>query len=141
MARFDALGIDGLQLSLEEIGDIPEDVLLRVLSAEAEALKKAQTEKVRALGLKDTGQMEQSIKADTKLRGRGSGKYLLVYPRGVRRDGKTRNAEVGYVNEYGAPQRGIAPTQWMRQANEEAADEAVRAGKEVLFAWMKSKGC
>lgn len=168
MANFNTTGIEGLELSLEEVADLPEDVLLEMLEAEGEVIQRAQVKKIRELDLIESHQLEESIVVDRKLRGNGrySGsttRYILVYPKGVRKktDGSTQttrrhfkkkragktesvhdttNGEVGFINEFGAPRRGIGPAQWMRTANEEAADEAAQAAMRVYDAWLKRKG-
>lgn len=168
MANFNTTGIEGLELSLEEVADLPEEVLLEMLEAEGEVVRRAQVRKLQELALVDSRQLVKSIAVSKKLRsnGRYSGsttRYILVYPKGVRKkaDGSaqttrhrykkkqagrtasvhdTTNGEVGFINEFGAPRRGIGPTQWMRTANEEAADEAAQAAMRVYDAWLKRKG-
>ena len=145
MANFNVTGLGGLALSLEEVADLPEDVLLEMLSAEGEVIKTAQVQKIEALHLVDSGQMRDSITVDDRLRGKGgyaggTTRYINVYPKGIRKDRKSRNAEVAFLEEFGAPRRGIAPRNWMRTANEEAADRATQAAAEVYDCWLKGKG-
>lgn len=135
-------GFDELGLTLEEIADLPDDVLLEMLEAEGEVVRAAQEKRLRGLSFKDsTGQLEASIGITHKLkRDRAGIKGISVYPMGMRRGKKTRNAEVGFILEHGAPRRGIPPNQWMRVANEESATEAVAAAEEVYEAYLKGKG-
>ena len=48
------------------------------------------------------------------------------------------NSEVGFVQAYGAPRRGIHGTDWMNQANEKAAPEVEAAEFAVYDRWLKS---
>lgn len=143
MARMEIDGLDDLELSLKEIADLPESVLLGMLEAEGQVIRSAQERRLQGLGFgeESTGQLAGSIDQTHRLKRDSKGvPGITVYPKGVRRDGKTRNAEVGFILEYGAPMRGIAPRQWMRVANEEAAGEAASAAARVYDAWLKSKG-
>lgn len=168
MASFNTIGIEGLELSLEEVANLPEEVLLEMLTSEGEVIKRAQVRKLQELALVDSHQLVESISVDKRLRSNGrypgsTMRYILVYPKGVRkkadgsaqttryrykkkRAGKTAsvhdatNGEVGFINEFGAPRRGIGPTQWMRRANEGAHSEAVEAAMQVYDAWLRAKG-
>lgn len=142
MAEFTEYGLDQLRLSLEEIADIPEGVLLEMLSAQGEVVKQGQERRLAGMKWKDesTGQLARSIQVSGKLKRGAGAPALYVYPQGVRRDGKTRNAEVGFLQEYGAPRRGVEGRQWMRLANEESAEEAVRAAAEVYSRWLEGEG-
>lgn len=107
-----------------------------------------------------------SIKAFHKAGGAQNGwqRYVLVYPAGKHGTRKRRlvtkeykrskhgrtytyggdvkdvtNSEVGFIQEYGAPKKGIRAKQWMRLANEECAKAMVDAEFEVYDRWLKSK--
>lgn len=139
MASFSTMGIDDMSLSLEELADLPEDILLAMLEAEGEVVKQAQVSELAAFAR--THQLEQSIDMSHKLkRDRAGTPGISVYPGGVRRDGKTRNAEVGFIREHGAPRRGIVPAQWMRKANSKAETEAAQAAEKVYRNWLDSLG-
>lgn len=148
MATITTRGIEDLALSLKELAVLPDSMVGGMLEAEGEVLKAAQIRKVATAltksGERLTGQLGSSIVVNRKLRKKKDERYITVYPRGQRArtsKGKpVRNAEVGFVLEFGAPGRHIAPTQWMRAANEEAADKAVQAAEQVYDTWLKSKG-
>ena len=89
-------------------------------------------------GLVDRGQLRDSIKVSAKVRRTSSARSVEIYPQGKRTDG-TRNAEVGFIHEYGAPGRGIPAKQWMRKANERAEDAACTAAEEVYDDYLRSK--
>lgn len=157
MARFNAEGIEGLELSLKEYAEIPDDVVEEMLDVAADVTVKAQRRSIRALGLVDTGSLADSIKAHKKV-GTIDGtrkRYILVYPTGKRtgsqspsklfkraRGGKAQPVqqnEVGFVHEFGAPRRGIPAKRWMQKANELCAPDVERAEFEVYDRWAQSK--
>ncbi len=165
MAKFNAEGVEGLELSLKEFSEIPDAVVEEILSAGADVVVKAQREKIRELGLVDTGKLEQSIKSFSKVGRRGGfrSRYFLVYPYGKHgtwnrravtkkykrsKHGRTytvggdtkavTNNDVGFVLEFGAPKRNIKAYQWMRKANESSAAAMVAAQFRVYDEWLKS---
>ena len=145
MARFDAKGIEGLELSLQELAEIPDEVVEEMLDAAAEVTVRAHKNEIRALGLVDTGMLAGSIKPVKKAGGRSNDfkRHVLVYPAGKRGTRKRKkdvtNSEVGFVHEFGAPKRGIPARQWMRKANEKCAPEVEAAEFAVYDRWLKSK--
>lgn len=166
MAKFNAKGIDGLMLSMQEFAQIPDDVVDDMLDAGGRVTVAAQKQKLQDLGLVKTGKLRDSITAFPKAGGSKNGwkRYVLVYPKGVRgkrrrrkktkvyknsRHGRTytvggdvkpvTNSEVGFIWEFGAPKRGIKASEWMRLANEGCADAVVSAEMAVYDRWLKSK--
>lgn len=165
MAQFNANGIDGLILSMEEFAEIPDDVVERMLEAGGEVVVAAHKRSIQALGLVDTQKLLKSIKARSKV-GTKDGvrkRYVLVYPTGKHgtrnrrkviktykrsKHGRTymvggdtvdvTNSEVGFIHEFGAPKKGIPAKQWMKKANEACADEMVNAELSIYDAWKKS---
>lgn len=167
MAQFNAQGIEGLELSLKEFAEIPDDVVEEMLDAASEVVVAAHKQKIQSLGLVDTGQLMNSIKAHKKAGSKSNDfhRYVVVYPTGKHgsynrkkvtkvyknsKHGRTydvggdvknvTNNDVGFVLEYGAPKRGIPAYQWMRSANEESADSVAGAEFAVYDKWLKSKG-
>ena len=163
MARLETNGLDEAFFTLEELANIPEDVIHDMLDAEAEVVIEAQKKELDKLGLVDTAKMRDSIKADKKMRKKGLVRYINVYPHGVHhryrarmvtktykrsKSGRTytygggikksNNAEVAFIHEYGAPSRNIPAKQWMRKANEKAAGDASEAAARVLHKWQDS---
>lgn len=167
MAKFNAQGIEGLELSLKEFAEIPDDVVEEMLDAASEVVVAAHKQKIQSLGLVDTGKLVNSIKAHKKAGSRSNGfhRYVLVYPTGKHnsynrkkvtkvyknsKHGRTydvggdvknvTNNDVGFVLEYGAPKRGKRAYQWMRSANEESADAVAGAEFAIYDKWLKTKG-
>lgn len=161
MAKFNATGIEGLELSFDEFERMPEKVIDDILDAEARVVVSAHKASISSLGLVDSGKLRDSIKAHKKV---GGGKrYVLVYPEGTHhtyngvkktkayirsKHGRTytygggtkvaTNNDVGFVHEFGAPKRGIKASQWMETANQRSADEIAAAAYTVYDNWLKS---
>ena len=138
MAGFSVSGLDELILSMEEMANLPDDEAFKMLKAEADIVEPAQLAKGKELGVYDSGQTLTSMTRKSSGTSGGSKKIDITFE-GVNDDGN-RNAEVAFVNEYGVPSRGIAPRQFIRIANEEAADEAVEAAADVYDKWLESLG-
>lgn len=174
MAKFDTMGLDALMIDLDEIGDIPDEVIDEMLEAGGEIIANAHREELQRQGLIETGKLKDSIAVHKKMtnanHGIGSGdfragadtKYVLIYPQGEHhtyraksgtytkmnwgRAGKTKikgggtakasNQDVAFVHEFGG--HGNTPTQWMREANEKHAGEAVEAEDAVFRKWQAS---
>lgn len=146
MAKAEFSGIDELMLSMQQVAELPDEVVEEMLDAAGEVTVRAHKAKIRALKLVDSGKLVESIKAHRKT-GRvknGSQRHVLVYPtgkHGTRRKGKdVSNSEVGFIQEFGAPRKGIKGKNWMKTANEECADEVTRAEFAIYDRWLKEKG-
>ncbi len=139
MAELNTSGLDELLSDMGAIAEIPDAVLLEMLTAEAEIIAPAQAQEARAMGVYDTGTTAQSITYDKKLRQTKDGEpAIYVYPRGTRRDGNPRRvAEVAFVNEFGKAGQPGRP--FINTANEKKADSAVEAAAGVYDRFLKSK--
>lgn len=161
MASLDFSGLDDLILSFEEIAELPDDVAAEMLEAEAKIIIPAQ----QAAAPKDTGTLASSIKSTGMKKDKSGNRHIFVYPHGIHgikvskkgsasstksrykmksKDGiasrEVRNAEVGYVHEFGAPGRNIPARQWVRTANEQSAGAAADAAEKVYSDWLDKKG-
>ena len=158
MAKFSS-DVGQLMLDMQQIAEIPEDVIDEMLQAGSKVGVEAMRRSLRRMGLVKTGQLADSLVAVRKVDKYGR-IYYEVYPKGRRKaephvltvanirrvdplhtyaEPPTNN-EVGFVLEFGAPKRGIKARQWMRKANEESADDVVAAEFKVYDDWLKSKG-
>lgn len=158
MAEFSS-DVGQLMLNMQQIAEIPEDVIDEMLQAGSKVGVEAMRRSLRRMGLVKTGQLADSLVAVRKT-GKDGRIYYLAYPKGRRKaephvlsvSNVTRvnplhshakpptNNEVGFVLEFGAPNRGIEARQWMRIANEESADDVVAAEFKIYDDWLKSKG-
>ena len=137
MARLTVDGLEDLIEDMKAIVELPDEVALKMLGAEADVIEKAQKSQICSLGLVDSGQLAGSIQRTGKLQFSRGERVMHIYPQGVRQNG-VRNAEVGFIHEYGAARRHIRASRWMQKANENAADAAVERASEVYDAFLKS---
>lgn len=140
MARLEVQGITGTNLETSGL-NVTDELLDAMLDAEAEVVVRAQKAKGQAYGVhqKNNGGMTlASIKPGKKHRYKGD-RCIEVAPQGKNRRGN-RNGEVAFLNEYGVPSKNIAPRPFIRDANEECADEAVAAAYKVLDIHYNKKG-
>lgn len=138
MAELSTSGLDELLDDLGAIAELPDAVVLEMLTAEAEIIAEAQSQEARAMGVLDTGKTAASITFDKRLKVKDSEKCLYVYPQGTRSDGsKRRVAEVAFVNEFG--KEGQPGRPFIKTANEKKGDEAVEAAAKVYDQFLTSK--
>lgn len=135
MAKFNATGIEGLALSMEPVRrHPPDDVVEEMLDAGAAVVVRYHRAEISAQGLVKSGKLLGSMKAHSKS---GSAKndwkrYVLIYPTGSHHTFQSRvvtkqyarskhgrtytkgggakvvtNSEVGFIQAYGAPRKGI----------------------------------
>ena len=125
MANLSTSGLEELIGGFDAIAEIPDEVVLEMLVAEAEVIAPAQEAEARAMlsGKYSTGETAQSISYDKKLKKTSDGRAIYVYPKGTRRHGnKRRAAEVAFVDEFGKQGQPARP--FIQTANEKAADPA-----------------
>ena len=165
MAKFNAKGIEGLELSMQEFAAIPDAVVEEMLDAAGKVVVRYHRSEISAQGLTKSGKLLGSITAVSKA---GSSKndwkrYVLVSPKGNHHTYQSRvvtrqyarskhgrtytrgggakvvtNSEVGFIQAYGAPKKGILATDWMNKANEKAAPAVEAAELAVYDRWLKS---
>lgn len=137
MAKISFSGLETFSLSLQELAAIPEDVKDEMLSSGADVAIRAMRQSLDSYGLVESGQLKGSLDKKRKTDKQGE-LYYDVAPYGKRDDGE-RNGQVGYVNEYGAPHKGIRARPWMQLAVETAADDIAAAEAAVYDKWLESK--
>lgn len=138
MANLSTSGLEELFDDLESVIELPDEVALEMLTAEAEVIAEAQAAEAVAMGVFRTGTTARSITHGKKLLTKDGERCLYVYPNGTRKDGNNRRiAEVAYVNEYGKEGQPARP--FIKTANEKAADAAVDAAAKVYDDYLKSK--
>ena len=138
MAHLSVNGLDGLLDDLQSIEELPDEVAEEMLDAEAAIVEEAQVYTGMKMGVYRTGDTLRSITHGKMKRGRDGQRAKYVYPQGTNEKGE-RTATVAFINEFGAPQRGIAARPFIRTANELSADEAVEAAADVYDQFLKSK--
>ena len=140
MANLSTSGLEELVGGFDAIAELPDEVVLEMLVAEAEVIAPAQEAEARAMlsGKYSTGETAQSISYDKKLKKTSDGRAIYVYPKGTRRHGnKRRAAEVAFVDEFGTHGQPARP--FIQTAHEKAADRAIDAAARVYDGFLKSK--
>lgn len=140
MANLSTSGLEDIVGGFDAIAELPDDITLEMLIAEAEVIAPAQETEARAMlaGSFSTGETAQSITYDKSLKKTSDGRAIYVYPKGTRKHGnKRRAAEVAFVNEFG--KQGQAARPFIQTANEKAADAATEAAARVYDSFLKSK--
>lgn len=142
MAHMDVEGLDSLMDDFEALAQLPDSVIEGILHAEADVIVPAQQAEISRQwsGPYSMGISAKSIKKG-KVKKMPDGRSLSVYPQGTRIRGeeRVRNAEIAFLNEYGAPQRGIEARPALGDAVEKKEQEAVEAGEKVYHAYLDSK--
>lgn len=135
-------GLDALADDFAALARLPDKVVEDILDAEAEVITAAQREEIEKQwrGPHSLGISAKSIKKG-KVKKDKDGRSVTVYPQGTRtrRGRSTRNAEIAFINEYGAPGRHIAARPAIDTANKKKEGEAVDAGERVYNAYLDSK--
>lgn len=142
MARIAVEGLVSLMADLEALIAMPDSVAEAILDAEADVVVTAQRSEIasRWKGPYSMGISAKSVKKG-KVKKTKDGHAVHVSPQGARRRGKqsVRNAEIAFINEYGARDRGIAPRPAIGTANAKAEKQTVESGERVLNAYLDSK--
>ena len=135
-------GIDSLSLDLSELAYLPDRVVADMLQAEADVILSAQRAEVESQwkGPYSLGISARSIRKGGVKKGK-DGYSISIYPRGSRKRGKktVRNAEIAFINEYGAPGRHIAARPAIDAANKKKEKEAIDAGERVYNQFLDSR--
>lgn len=166
MAKFNATGIEGLEMSLEQFLSLPDEAVDAILEAQGKVIAAAQKAQIQSIPLVNTGRARDSIAVFKKVRtstyGYDNERYVDVYPEGLhgaynrKKVTKTHkrtkrkytvggdrksvtNQDVLFIHEYGAPRRGIKARHWQRDANDKSAEVATAAGQAALDKYLESK--
>lgn len=150
MAEINFSGLDELTLSLEEVAELPDEVIDEMLNAGADVVVEAQRKEALKLGKLggyrnakqtedySTGDTARSIKKG-RVKVKNGQRFLYITPVGSRKRGKstTRNAEVAFLNEFGT--RTINARGFLRKANELSAEAYTAAQMAVYDKFLQSK--
>lgn len=142
MGSLKSNGIDSLSLDLSELAYLPDRVVADMLHAGADVILSAQRSEIesRWKGPYSLGISAKSIRKGSVKKGK-DGYSISIYPQGSRKRGKktVRNAEIAFINEYGAPKRNIRARPALKSAIARKEDEAAAAGEKVYQAYLDSK--
>jgi HK97 gp10 family phage protein len=139
MASFKVDGMADLSDFFENMASLPNDVIDKMLHAEADVIVKAQrrTAKTMLNGPYATGELSRSV-AKGRIKKTKDGKSISIIFKGSRKRGNTTtsNAEIAFINEFG--KRGQNPRPFIKTANEQSADEALEAASRVYDEFLNS---
>lgn len=130
MARVKLRGLDAVIGELEKVGELGTDEeaerILNAMADAAEPVMRRNAEKdVIGLRGKWTGGTKKSIGRTKMKKRKDGGRAMYLYPQGERVRGKkqtkTRNAEIGFLNEYGVPSKKMMARKWVEKTGEQAA--------------------
>lgn len=134
MADFNVVGLDDVIKDMARHQQAAEEAIPEMLNSGAEILVKAQKNEAESMKIRESGDFIKSIKPAKIKTDKDGNAYIDVYPQGKDYHG-VRNAEVGFIAEYGTTK--IQPRPWMRTANAKCSDEITAKEKEI---WDKYKG-
>lgn len=123
MAKFNTVGFDDIEKEFLKQSDIATKAIPKMLEAGAAVLVEAHKAEARTLKVEDSGDLIKSIKA-TKVKTTDIDSTVTVAPTGKNHKG-IRNAEVGFVNEYGTSKQPARP--WMETANIKSEEKVHQA--------------
>lgn len=136
MARFDTSGIQeiisAMQKMSQDVGPVAEEMCM----AAVEEIRNAWRQSAEEHGLRDTGELIDSISFGPWPVRAGSILYNDVYPRGTDSKG-TRNAEKAFILHYG--KSTFPGTYWIDDADEKSA-APVQARIEEIWDRFLSEG-
>lgn len=141
MPSFKVKGLDELALDIRKAGDIPDDVKSNIAKAGIEVLVEGTKEFARNMNIYDE-ESNVHIVDKIKFSKPNTKKTIKSYVTisGTRKRGekktKTRNAEIAFINEFGAHKRGIAPRPFMKKARNKYASKAIDAASKVFYDWL-----
>ena len=142
MGRLTVNGLDALSDDFAALARLPDSVVEGILEAEAGVILPAQRAEIEKqwTGPHSLGISSKSVKKG-KVKKDRDGRSLSIYPQGTRKRGKksTRNAEIAFINEYGAPGRHIAARPAIDAANKKKEKEAIDAGERVYNQFLDSR--
>lgn len=141
MAEMSFEGADSLKLSFEKLSQIPYATKRKMIQAASEVVVKEQKKQATIMlkGPYNRGHVQASVQA----------KEPKIEPDGISQDitfnGTVRDeyhkkgarvAEIAFINEYG--KKGQPARPFVKTANEEAGDSAVRAQEQELERFISS---
>ena len=141
MAQFKCTGLDELCDAFAKAKNVPNDVLAAMLKSMGKVLLKA-IKATSVPGVADSSFLQKIKLGREKIIDTGG--YIFITFSGKRIDskhksGKTREAEIAFLNEFGVPRKqGARP--FMKYAIEEKEDAIASAGAKIFYDWLEQVG-
>lgn len=135
-------GFDELEDAFRAIGAIPFKITQQALEGMAEAAEAAIRETGDAMGVKDPDSGEHILDhiSHSKPRKTEDGGKSFITFKGSRLRGNTvtRNAEIAFINEYGAPRRGIRARPFILTAMTRNEKKIAEPADEIIGGWIEN---
>lgn len=137
MAEFNFSGLEEITLDMQQVAQLPDEVIDAMLNAKADVTAAAQKSVGRMMGVERTGLTLRSIKKG-KIKLKKGQRIIYVTATGSRKRGekRVRNAEIAFLNEFGT--RKIKARPFIRTANEQSAEAATAAAMKIYDEWLES---
>lgn len=139
MAQFQVDGLDALESLFDNLAKIPDEVIDKMLNAEADIAVAAQKRTTASMW---HGPLSDGISSSSVKKGRPkktkSGRAIPITFAGsrTRANTTTSNSEIAFVDEFG--KQGQNPRPAIKTANEECADAAVNAAGAIYDEFLNS---
>lgn len=142
MAEFTIDGLDEIIAAFARTSDVPDGIKKNALVAMANVAQNKEKSVGEAKGVRDPESnvhVLDSFKINAPKIGKDGGSIDITFS-GSRTRGNTttRNAEIAFINEYGANDRGIPARQFISTALAEAGDEINDAGADIIHDWIEN---
>ena len=139
MASFEFSGFDDLAKALNRIGQPPDDVKAKALTAMAQVAAGKIKARGEALDVRDpesSVHVLDTIKTNKPKLTKDGGSVTITFSGSRTRGGKrVRNAEIAFVNEYGTRKQSARP--FIGQAMTQNEQAIVEPGAEILGDWIE----
>ena len=143
MAEVILTGFDELQDAFRAISSIPFAVTKQALDGMADVAEGKIRATGESMGVRDTDpeatvHILDHISHSRPMKTEDGGKAFITFT-GTRQRGNTitRNAEIAYINEYGAPRRGISARPFISTAMAQGEDEIAAPADEIIGGWIE----
>lgn len=135
MAQFSTDGLDGLEGFFNNLASIPDEVIDKMLNAEADIAVSAQKRTASSMlnGPYNKAAVSGAVKK-SKVKKTKSGRAVSITFPGTQHGNPI--SEIAFVNEFGKQGQDARP--FIKTANEECADEAVNAAGAIYDEFLNS---
>ena len=143
MAEIILTGFDELQDAFKAIREIPDNISRNAVRAMGDvAVNKVKAEG-EAMGVRDPDSNEHildHIALSKPKKGRDGNMKAFITFKGVRQRGNTRtwNSAIAYINEYGAPHRGISARPFISTGMARNENEITAPAEEIIGGWIEN---
>ena len=136
MAKIELTGLGETLISMERIANIPDDVMKRMLDAQADIVVDAQKKTASTMlrGPYYKGGVAGGVSKGRYKRKKDGAEHYVVF-KGTQHG--NRIAEIAFVNEYG--KKGQPARPFIKTANEQSEPAATDAASKILYDWQQNQ--